>query len=105
MPETLECRIEPQGEAWRWHVEKPKDAVTLYVEIRPAGQNMPYIQFPLEKVSAEKNLQLANDTFAFNPVKELSANQNWEGTINTPGILRLVAFTPQDIYVFARKIE
>ncbi len=75
------------------------------MEIRPAGKNMPSIQLPLEKKSAQKNLQLANDTFDFNTIKELSANQNWEGTIDKPGILRLVAFTPSDIYVFAQKLE
>jgi hypothetical protein len=105
MPEALECKIEPQGQSWRWHAEKPKGVLKLCVEIRPAGKIMPPIQLPLEKDSAEKNLQLANDTFAFNPISELSANQNWEGTINTPGVLRLVAFTPHDIYVATQKIE
>jgi hypothetical protein len=105
MPETLECKIEPQGDVWHWYVDKPKGALKLFVEIRPAGQSMPLIELPFAKDSMQENLKLANDTFAFNTVSELNAKQAWEGTINTPGILRLVAFTPRDIYVFARKIE
>ena len=105
IPKPLECKFESGGNNWHWHAEKPKDALKLYVEIRPDGQTMPQIQLPLEKDSAQKNLQLANDTFSFNNVAELSADQTWEGSVNNAGILRLVALTPHDIYVTAQKIE
>lgn len=105
MPEPLECRIESGDNNWRWQAEKPKGALKLYVEIRPDGQSMPQIQLPLEKDSAQKNLELANDTFAFNSVAELSADQDWKGIINTKGVLRLTALTPDGIFVTARKLE
>ncbi len=105
LPQPLECKIEKDGDNWYWHVEKPKGALKLYVEIRPAGQSMPRIQLPLQKDSARKNLQLANDTFAFNTIIELSSDKKWEGSINAPGILRLVALTQNNIYVTAQKIE
>jgi hypothetical protein len=104
-PQSLECKFDSKGDTLHWQAEKPKDALKLYVEICPDGQTMPQIQLPLEKDSAQKNLQLANDTFAFNKIAELSADQTWEGSINTPGILRLVALTPHNIYVTAKKIE
>ncbi len=104
MPEPLECKIEQRDGIWYWNVEKPKGATKLYVEIRPDGQAMPAIKLPLEKESANKNLQLANDTFAFKNIAELSSDQNWEGTTNTPGILRLVAMSPENIYAAAQEI-
>lgn len=76
MPEPLECKIEQRDGSWYWKVEKPKGATKLYVEIRPDGQTMPAIKLPLEKESANKNLQLANDTFAFRNIAELSSDQN-----------------------------
>ncbi len=104
MPEPLEYKIEQRDGSWYWKVAKPKGATKLYVEIRPDGQTMPSIQLALEKESANKNLQLANDTFAFRNIAELSSDQNWEGTTNTPGILRLVAMSPENIYVAAQEI-
>ncbi|MBN2589654.1 MAG: hypothetical protein JXA96_07320 [Sedimentisphaerales bacterium] len=105
MPEPLECKFEQRDGQCNWQVEKPKDATKLYIEIRQDGQSMPPIQLPLEKDSAQKNLQLANDTFAFKRLRELSSDQNWEGIINIPGILRLVTLSPDNIYVTAQKIN
>jgi hypothetical protein len=105
MPEPLACKFEQRGDNWHWSVEKPKGALKLYVDFRPDGQSFPQVQFPLEKDSATKNLQLANDTFDFKPVAELNSDKVWEGTINKSGILRLVAVTSDNIYVATQKID
>jgi hypothetical protein len=105
MPEPLACKFEQKSDNCHWSAEKPKGALKLYVDFRPDGQSFPQIQSPLEKDSATKNLQLANDTFDFKPVAELDANKAWEGTINKPGILRLVAISPDNIYVATQKID
>ncbi len=105
MPEPLEYKIERRDDNWHWNVEKPKGALKLYVEIRPDGQSMPPIQLPLEKKSAQKTLELANDMFAFQRIAELSSDQIWEGITNASGILRLVALAPDNIYVAASKIN
>ena len=105
LPKPLECNVELRNDECYWHIEKPKDATKLYVEIRPDGQSMPKIQLSLEKESARKNLQLANDTFSFKDITELTADQKWEGTIKTAGIIRFVALSPENIYVTAKKLD
>ncbi len=105
MPDCLSCQIEPGENNYYWKVEKPRKATKLYVEFRPDGQSFPQVQSPLEKDSAHQNLIKANDTFAFNKVAELEADEIWEGTVNTSGTLRLVAIAPDKIYVAAKKID
>ena len=105
MPEPLACKFEQGGDIWHWSAEKPEGATKLYVDFKPAGQSFPQVKLPLEKTSAQQNLQKANETFAFNPVAEFTTDQNWQGSINKPGTLRLIAIAPHKIYVTAKKIE
>lgn len=105
VPDTLACTIELKRNNCHWHVEKPQAALKLYVDFRPDGQSFPQVQLPLHKTSARQNLHLANDVFNFKSITELSADQSWEGTINTPGVLRLVAVAPDRFYVTAQEIK
>ena len=84
MPEPLECKFEQRDGNWHWQVEKPKSATKLYVEIRPDGKSMPPVQLEIEKETARKNLELANDTFAFENVAELSSEKAAAGKTSNP---------------------
>jgi len=105
LPDKLGSKIERLDDGWHWQVDKPKGATRLYVGFRPAGQNFPTAQLPLEKAAARKRFEQANATFDFQPLAELAAHEAWKGTINKQGTLRLVAIGPGHIYAIAFKLK
>ena len=105
LPDKLGGKIERLGDGWHWQVDKPKDATMLYVGFRPAGQNFPAVQMPLEKSAARKRFEQANATFDFQPLGELAADKAWKGTINKEGTLRLVAIGLGRIYAIAFNLK
>jgi hypothetical protein len=98
LPDKLGGKIERLDDGWHWQVDKPKDATRLYVGLRPAGQNFPTAELPLEKEAARKRFDQANATFDFQPLAELAADKAWKGTINKEGTLRFVAVARKRIY-------
>ena len=100
LPDKLNCRIKHSADGWHWEADKPDDASKLYVGFRKAGQKIPPVTQKLDKDAAQKLFEQANATFAFEQVNELTAEQDWRGTIdqNKEGILRLVAIGPKTMY-------
>lgn len=105
LPDKLDGKIERVADGWQWEVDKPKDTTKLYVSFRPAGQDFPMVEQPLQRSAARKRFEQANATFAFKPLGELVADEAWKGTIDEEGILRLVAIGPGQIYAVGFKLE
>ena len=101
LPERLHGKIKRRDDGWHWQVRKPKDATELYVGFRPAGQKLPSHQGELQRDTARRNFQAANEVFAFKSLPGPAAGEPWQGVINSPGTLRLVAVGPERIYVAA----
>lgn len=101
LPEKLHGKIKRQKDGWHWKVHKPKDATELHVGFRPAGQQLPTVAGDLQRDSARKSFESANETLEFKPLPAPKAGQDWEGVVNKEGTLRLVAIGPEKIYVAA----
>ena len=105
LPDQLHASIKYSAGAWHWDVRKPEQATRLYVSFRPGGQSFPKVGAQLEKTTARKLFQQANDTFAFKPLREFADDEAWKGATNKAGTLRLVATGPGQIYAIAFKLK
>ena len=86
-----------------WCVTKPKDAQRLYVEFRkdigfmsPSTARSTSEQFEQEFIDANHGLR-------FQLLEELDASENWQGLINQPGTIRLVAESKSKLYTCSWK--
>jgi hypothetical protein len=106
LPNRLHGSIRKDGDGvWRWRVRKPQDADRLIVTFRPDGQAMPSApENPRDIEAVRRAFRQANDTFAFERLSELPADRPWEGAVNQPGVLRLVAVGPKRLYVAALRL-
>jgi hypothetical protein len=78
----------------------------LFVTFRPENKTPPPPP-PKDWTDVEavrKVFQEANRQLSYKRLAELPADQSWEGMINGPGVLRLVAIGPKRIYAVARKL-
>lgn len=105
LPDQLHGKIKYSAHGWHWDVQKPKAATRLYVSFRPDGQSFPKVAVQLEKNTAHKLFQQANDIFAFRPLGEYAVDEAWKGAVNKEGTLRLVATGPGRIYAIAFKLK
>ncbi|MBN2271259.1 MAG: hypothetical protein JXN61_11635 [Sedimentisphaerales bacterium] len=104
-PDELHADVKYSDGGWRWNARKPQGATRLYVSFRPPAQNLPQRTPQVDKETARKLFEQANDSFVFKPVAELSAEAPWEGAITEQGTLRLVATGPEQIHAAAFELK
>jgi hypothetical protein len=104
-PDELHAGVEYSAGAWRWDVRKPQGATRLYVSFRPPPWDLPPRTAQVDKDTARKLFEQANDSFAFKPVAELVPDLPWKGAITEQGTLRLVATGPGQIYAAAFELK
>ena len=105
LPDELHAGVEYSAGAWRWDARKPQGATRLYVSFRPPAQNLPQRVAQVDKETARKLFEQANDSFAFKPVAELAPELPWKGAITEQGTLRLVATGPRQIHAAAFELK
>ena len=105
LPDELDAGVKYSAGAWRWDARKPQGATRLYVSFRPPARDLPPRSAQVDKETARKLFEQANDSFAFKPVAELSADLPWKGAITEQGTLRLVATGPGQIYAAAFELK
>ncbi len=98
LPRPLHGRLRRMEDGWHWQVERPEGADVLYVGFRPVGQTLPLVSRPITRPAAERTHQAANAVYAFRALAKLTGDQPWEGDMDTPGTLRLVAIGQHAIY-------
>ncbi len=105
IPKPLKFTVKLTPKGWQWSAGKPKNATQLIVGLRKAQQlpTVPAKGF-LEPSQALETLQAANNTFTFTRQAEIPADLDWTGIIDQPGLLRLLAITPDSIYVATVKL-
>jgi len=104
-PDELHAAVEYGAGAWRWDAQKPQGATRLYVSFRPPARDLPPRTAQLDKDTARKLFEQANDSFAFKPLAELAPDLPWKGAITEQGTLRLVATGPGQIYAAAFELK
>lgn len=97
--EPMTVKVERAGDRWRWQAERPADALELHVGFRPSEAATIAVKVNPDREQARKSFDEANAAFAFIPLAKLPAREKWEGTVDKPGTLRLVAVAPGKLYV------
>ena len=105
LPERLGVRVERTAAGWRWETAKPTGATALEVGLRPEAPPPAATPGVLEPGPAREAQRAANALFAFAAQETLSADKPWQGTVERPGWLRLVAVAPGRLYVAAVKLS
>ncbi len=101
LPRPLDATVRRTGTGWQWEVRKPSRARKLHVSFRPLQQPWPNVGSATSKQELRGLLRAANATFAFQELPAPPPRGVWEGAVNQEGTLRLVAFTPDALYVAA----
>ncbi len=106
LPKPLEVHVESAGEnTWRWKAVKPEGAGRLHVGLRAAKWTFPPAAKPLTPAAARPRFEAANAAFAFGPLPAPPDGKPWEGTVTSPGILRLVTVADDGLYAAAVALE
>ncbi len=99
IPQRLRGNIKYVDGAWKWRVNRPKDATLLHVGFRRSGLVMPTAPKNASAADRDKLRARANATLAFKPLERLGPNDAWSGTLTGRGVLRLAAIGRDCIYV------
>jgi hypothetical protein len=98
-PGKLKAKIVRDGDKWRWTVEKPPGAERLETAMRAPLSTPVAIVQTKDPAAARADHEKANAMFNYQLLVTLPANQPWEGVVDHPGDLRLLAFGPREWWV------
>jgi hypothetical protein len=106
LPEPLKASIERTAAGWRWKAEKPAGATHLEVGYRsaepvPSPEGTGAAQ---EREQRARAAEAANAALAFTSLPAPPDNGPWEGTVDRPGWVRLVATGPDALYAIVLKL-
>jgi hypothetical protein len=106
LPKPLEASVRRTEEGWRWQATRPPEARRLEVGHRPAGPiSLPVGGAAVDEHEARAAFEAANDALGFTPVPTPREGSPWQGVVDRPGWLRLVAVAGSDLYVATLKLE
>jgi hypothetical protein len=106
LPLSLEASVTRTGDTWHWRTVRPPGATRLEVGFRKRPPLQADLKVrPTEAEAARAALTAANDAFRFQPLTSMEKEIPWEGTLDRPGWLRLVATGPENLHVAVLKVE
>jgi len=92
LPGPLRASIRRTAAGWHWKAERPEGATKLHVGCRAAGAALPRRQGkPAGQKEARACFEAANAAPAFRTLPSPPDEGPWEGTVDRPGLIRLVA--------------
>ncbi|MGI9456652.1 MAG: C25 family cysteine peptidase [Aeoliella sp.] len=98
LPKRLAARVEKRGDVWRWQVDKPDAATQLHISFRPDGMKMPRRPATISREEAIALHHQALRTLRFAELSTVDADAEWQGEVDQPGRLRMIAITDQAIH-------
>lgn len=108
LPQPLHGRLTRRDGRWHWQIDKPADADVLIVSFRPPQPTKTaapgLTTAPADRASAESAHRAANAAYAFQPLARLGKDERWEGTCDSPGVLRLVAVGGRTLYAVGLRL-
>ena len=105
LPKPLVASAQRTAEGWRWKAQRPVGATRLEVGHRAAVAPRDALkQRPAGREEARKAFEEANAALAFAPLPSPPDAGPWEGTVERPGWLRLVATGGGEIHVAVLKL-
>jgi hypothetical protein len=99
VPETLKVALRRTDAGWDWRAERPAGAVRLLVGHRRAAPPPATRPPGATPEQARAAFRTANAVFAFSTLPSPPDEGPWQGTVNEPGRLRLVAVSPRTLRV------
>lgn len=99
LPGELKATVTANGDKWEWKVKKPDGATSVLAGIRPEDIKCPPGNPDATKEDARRLREKANAQFEFASLPAVEDEDGWHGTVNSPGLLRIVAVTPEKLYV------
>jgi hypothetical protein len=106
VPEPLKASVQRAAEGWHWAAERPEQAMDLEVGYRPAGKPPARRKArPVDLADARKAYAEADAALAFANLPSPARGQRWEGTVDRPGWLRLVATGGRKLYAVVLKLQ
>ena len=92
IPQPLRASVQRTPAGWRWTAERPAGATRLHVGYRSAApRSAAQQQRPAQPKQARAAFEAANAALAFTALPSPPEQGPWEGTIQKPGWIRLVA--------------
>jgi hypothetical protein len=105
LPAPLDATVEKRDGAWRWTARRPEGATRLLVGLRPAQREAPAPPAGADEIALRRaQFEAANAAEGFDPVGEIGDGP-WEGSVDRPGRLRLVALGPDGVAVGTLELE
>ncbi|HUT13206.1 MAG TPA: C25 family cysteine peptidase [Thermoguttaceae bacterium] len=106
LPKLLKATVERTDDAWRWQAERPPGATRLQVGYRSTEKIA--VQWQSGPTGAEKaraDFEAANARLGFVPLPSPPEDGPWEGTVDRPGKVRLVATGGEEVYVAVLELK
>ncbi len=106
IPKPLEASLRRVENGWRWTAERPKGAKGLAVGHRPSdASGGQWSEAPTDRQKALAAFQSANAELGFVSLPSPPETGPWEGTVDRPGWLRLVAVAEGELHVAVLKLK
>jgi len=106
IPQPLAAEVHRTEDGWQWKADRPDGATSLRVSFRSTKpSSTPWQKPPTDAEAARAAFKAANAPLAFRAVASKTESAPWQGTVDTPGLLRLVATGPGKIYVAVLQLE
>jgi hypothetical protein len=106
MPRPLEASLERTEHGWRWKATRPAGATSLAVGHRPSRPLVAqWAVGSTEREKARAAFEAANAVLGFTCLPTPPGEGPWEGTVDQPGLLRLVTVAEGQLHVAVLRIE
>lgn len=105
LPAPLEASVEKRDGAWHWKARRPEGATRLLVGFRPTKRDAPAPPAGADEAALLRaKFSAANAAEEFDPLVEIGEGP-WEGSVDRPGRLRLVAVGGDRVAVAALDLK
>jgi hypothetical protein len=104
LPAALTAKVTPTAGKWQWSVERPKGATNLYVAFQSGGSLLGNAAKDASRSEATAAHEAANAKLAFRELSSLDGQAPWNGVVDKPGLLRLVAIGPDAVWATAVRL-
>jgi hypothetical protein len=106
VPKPLEASVERVDSGWRWRAQRREGARSLAVGHRPS--RLPAAEWtgrPADRQKARAAFEAANAALGFTSLPSPPDDGPWEGTVDRPGLLRLVTVAGGQLYVAVLRLQ
>jgi hypothetical protein len=106
LPDPLKASVRRTASGWHWEAERPDERAHLEIGYRPVGRPPARGKTaPANREDALNAYFAADAAINFTPLPDPPEGRRWEGTMDRPGFLRLVATSDRKLYAVVLKLQ